>query len=158
MLVAGKAQGASTPPTGTPIVSQTPSHSLSVVPPQCDALHGLSDGSPAHPPAIGDQADTAASSTEEQCCDAQGVHLFTIYPLGNVQGFARLSCIAVTETVTPCGQPFCVSRRELTRLLSQFLPEDRVGEILSTLHCKEEVQMTITDADARDLGFMAKVM
>lgn len=136
------------------IVSQLLSQASSSTLPQDPASYRLSDGGSA----TDGQEGAAAPHSEEESPDPQGVHLLTIFPLRNMQDFARLSCIAVTETVTPCSQPFCASRRELTRLLSLFLPEDRVGEILSTLDSKAEVQMTIGDSDARDLGFMAKVM
>lgn len=88
----------------------------------------------------------------------EGIHLLSIFPLSDSMNYARLSCIAVSEPVTCCNPPFCVSRERLLPLLLTCLPAERVHAILSELDKKMELQLTISDADARAIGFLTKLM
>lgn len=97
-------------------------------------------------------------ATMEDGDAAPGGHLLSLFPLDDLQGFARLSCIALSEAVTPCQAPFCTSQEGLCELLLSFLPQDRVNAILRDLDNKVEVRFEINDAEARAIGFLAKVV
>ena len=97
------------------------------------------------PGKFGLNGNDAASAPNEptapgDSCDSPGgVHLLTIYPLRNLPDFARLSCVAVSEPVTPCGLPFCASRHRTLALLLRFLPAERVRAVLADLDNHTEV-------------------
>ena len=84
-------------------------------------------------------------------------HLLSIFPLQGMADYARLSCIALDDLLGTCANPFTLTRENLLHLLARSFEVEEARKILEDLDAGQVVQLPITWAQSRDLGFQTKL-
>ena len=80
-------------------------------------------------------------------------HLLSIFPLQGMSHYARVSCIALTETAEPCAEPYLSSREDLLRTIARCFAQQEATVMRDELDAGVAVQVAVTDEVARAFGF-----